>query len=505
MPDLDAMRKDRESHAKGADFYAINEGDTVAYIAPECRPGDPLCYLEVIVHYGVGGKGMHLCLDANKNKILQSPHMEEFIASKGIDVEEGCPTCQAILAGSYKTEDDKKRVRAQSRYLWNIIPIKHRVNASGSWALLGEQIVPLMAGYSIWDGIMEGFAGEGDLTDRERALFIRINRKGKGQNDTKYQVQLDSDSLRKPVKLSPSQCALLDAALVPNGTGDLYKIAAGMMKSHKDVKAMLSGVAVATSADEGGSTEGSDRPEGAPSCYGVDVSSDDPECQACEFKDGCAKIVGVDVPPDPAPAKKAAPAKAAPAKPAPRPQPSPLSAKPAVKAAPKLPPEPEPEPEAVEEPAAEAEGIPAGEAEIGASYALPDGTVGECTGKAKGKVYFANAEGDPLPPLTVADVVVPAAPAAEGSPDASATATDEAPAEEGVAEEAPAEEAPAPAAEGEEDPELAEMERMLAARKGKVAVAAKPVAAKPPAAAPKAVAAKPALPKPAPKAVAAKK
>lgn len=477
--DIDAMRKKREESQKGSDFFQFDEGDTVLYICPPCYDADEtgadadrLPFTEVHVNYGLGstGKQMAVTLDMDRNKVLEHPALAAYLAEQGKDVAGGDPVAEFIASGGPKDKDHADRIKSQKRYAWNVIPIKHRSSQTAKWSELEPKVQPLLAGYTIWDGIMEVFGNEGDITNPDGAILVRVNRKGKDQQ-TKYQVHPDSETIRTPLELSEEVRKLVADSVKPGGPGDLYKIIAGMTKSRADVAQLVSGIAIEKPDKPGAETERPEgTPDGAPSCYGADIADTDPECQACEFKEGCAAVVGVSVPPDPtrkaapaakpaakpaapaakppvaakpaaAPAKPAAPA-AKPATPAPK-APAPAAAKPAPKPAAKPPPPSEPEPEA-EEPAAE--GIEAGKCEMEAMYALPDGQVGSYTGNSKGFSFFQTESGAVR--LPSATLVVPAALEEEASADASAT--DEAPAE--------------PAAE-DEDPAIAEMERKLAAKK----------------------------------------
>ena len=451
--DIEAVRRKREEMARTEDFYPIAEGELVAYVCDAWVEGDTLPCVEVKVHYGVGGKGMHVCLDTDKNPVMNHPFVTEYLETKGTNIEGGCPTCQEIASGRIKDPEQVKRIRAQQRSLWNIMPQTFRANGArtSSPAPKSGQVVPYMASYSVFDGITEQIVNEGDITNKESPIFIKIGRTGKGQTDTKYKVSPDTDSIRKPKPLSAEQLENLDRCLVKGGSGDLYKIVANMTKSNAAVRALLSGVKTEKETEEEPETAAGEKPDGAPECYGQDISPTDPECQACDFKEGCAAVVGIDVPPD---LKKAAPkaapkAAAAPAKAAPKPAPA------AAKKA-NLP----PPPAAEEEPEASTEipdAVQVKDCELGALYTLPDGRTGEFSGSAKGLGFFQTDEGAVKLPLNAE--VAPTVQEEEASPDASAPET----AESDAAEDAPAEEA-APAAE-EEDPELAQMLAKLETKK----------------------------------------
>src|SRR6266498_2578144 len=231
--DLDAMRKAQDEKQRSADFYTFDEAATVIYIAGPCRDEDPLPFVELKQHRGKGKNGRSFtCLDPEQNKVLTHPAVVQYLKEQGKKIAGGCPQCEEITSGKFKgTDEELKRARASSRYLWNIAPIKYRRDARMPWTSLPEHVVPCFTSFSAWDGIMDVFANEGDITDVDGAVFCRVEREGKGQYDTEYKVHPDSDSLRKPVALSKALRTAVALALQPGGTGDLYKIIASLTKS----------------------------------------------------------------------------------------------------------------------------------------------------------------------------------------------------------------------------------------------------------------------------------
>jgi hypothetical protein len=224
------------------DFWNPEEGDTLAYVCPPCRDDDARNYYEVPVHYNVGEKnGMVVCLDPAKNPILSHPAVARLIVDK--DISGGCPVCKAIDSGELDSKacDD---MRFSWKYLWNIVPIAFRKSAREKWSQLEPAVVPLFCGQTIWDGICEVFANEGNITDFDNAIYVMINRKGTGKNGTKYTVKVDTDTIRKPVKMSDEMIELISSALAEGGANDAYQLVAKVIYSHQKASALLNGMEV---------------------------------------------------------------------------------------------------------------------------------------------------------------------------------------------------------------------------------------------------------------------
>src|SRR4051794_10684626 len=129
------MRKAREEKKLGADFWQVPVGETAAYLCPPCKPEDELNFYEVRLHYGMKGggkddKSMAVCLDTNKNTILNNPFLLEHLAALEKDISGGCPKCEELDSGAVKDEAAAKRMRSQSRFLWNLMPMKFRASTS---------------------------------------------------------------------------------------------------------------------------------------------------------------------------------------------------------------------------------------------------------------------------------------------------------------------------------------------------------------------------------------
>lgn len=295
--DIERFRRRREESKQGRgggqSFYKFPEGRTVFYLCPPTADMSGVPFLEVNQHGQVGaGKKMHVCLDET-NAILGDPVLAKLLAEKKLAVGD-CPTCGVVSgADPAPTGMSGEAVDAmdiRTNYPMLIIPWGQI--RSGEFASYPEaERVPriLLAGYKLWDGVCAVIELEGDITAQDGAVLLVCLRKGTGLS-TQYDVSAYSETIRSPLRLPKSQQAALRKAQESGGDGDLYRVVANLTKSADDVRKMLRGEATET-------REAVD--PGRPHCYALDTDSDDPECQACPWKEPCAKERGVEVPPDP--------------------------------------------------------------------------------------------------------------------------------------------------------------------------------------------------------------
>lgn len=371
--DITKMRERADASRKSGMFFKFPEGDTLAYLCPPTADMDGLPYVEVLMHYGVGGKGKSVvCLDHGANEVLSNPAYLASLKNRKITLnpEDPCPAC-ARVSGEVACdlpEEELDGMQAKAQKLFLIIP----------WGKVskGERIDlperdreprPIMVGKMVGDGIIDVVVAEGDITNSAEATLLRVGRVGTTKDGTKYTVNVDGATLRHPIQLPKPQRALLRKSQEPGGEGDLYRLIANLTKSTATMEELLSG----------GDTIRRTPPiedDGKPRCFALDCDPGDEECRACPWKEPCAEKCGVSVPPEPT-------AKAG-ARPAPKPEPTkptvpvPLAAERARRAvsppvarpaAPSIPvrravrppePEPEEEPEAddteLEAPTAEA-------------------------------------------------------------------------------------------------------------------------------------------------------
>jgi len=302
------VQKDRESRKRGSDFWSPDEGDTLLYVAP-CPPGiDGVPYVEGAFHFSATnrgeGKGASFCLDSNANAMLTDadPAHDAFVSRlKELDRDPddmgGCSICEALDSGDFEKKV-KDAARKQTRYMWNVLPIKYRKKQSAPWTDLNEGLRPYMCSFTVWDGICSVIGDLGDITDPNGAVLIILHREGTGMS-TRYQVSADAATIKKPLVLDKATKQMLRDALKDGGTGDLLRIVAAMTKDRTTQEADWNGMKV----EEGGGKSGGDR---KPSCFGVDWD-DSKECAKCPHSGPCAKKSGAKKPKDndDKPAKKA--------------------------------------------------------------------------------------------------------------------------------------------------------------------------------------------------------
>ena len=248
------MKGDYNKRQKSGEFWNPDAGDTVVYICPPCRsndkyePTEGLNYIPVTLHYQVGkNNAMVMSLDNEANPVLDHPFLKPFLKKGKKKLTGRCPTREWLEEEA--TEAEAEASRPQTKYLFNVIPIKHRSRKGDDWTKLDPQVRPFLSGKMVYDGIMEVFFDEGDITEMDGAVFVKISKTGKGLN-TKYKVTADVTSLKKPVKLAPSVVKLINEALKEGGDGDLFRLVANMVKSPSDVEALLSGVQTTDDDDD---------------------------------------------------------------------------------------------------------------------------------------------------------------------------------------------------------------------------------------------------------------
>lgn len=301
----DKIQKDRESRKRGSDFWSPDEGDTLLYVAP-CPPGvNGTPYVEAAFHFSATnkgeGKGASLCLDHEANPLLSENNTDEDMKAaheafmerlkemdRDIDDLSGCTICEALDSGEFEKKI-KDGSRKQTRYLFNVIPLKYRKKQSAPWTDTHESLRPYMCSFTVWDGITTVIGDLGDITDPNGAVLIVLHREGTGVS-TRYQVSADAATIKKPMVLDKATKQMLRDALKDGGTGDLLRIVAAMTKDKTTQLADWSGMKV----EEGGGKADADK---KPSCFGVDWD-DSKECAKCPHTGPCSKKSGAKKPKD---------------------------------------------------------------------------------------------------------------------------------------------------------------------------------------------------------------
>jgi hypothetical protein len=123
-----------------------------------------------------------------------------------------------------------------------------------------------------------------DCTSMDAAVLMIIERVGTSFQSTDYKVRADQQTVRDPLKLDKGQRRIVMDAIKPDGSCDLLKFAAKLVKSPQRMEALLAGVDADTPQG------GDDGPE-QKACFGVDWV-DDAECQACSDFNACAEASG---------------------------------------------------------------------------------------------------------------------------------------------------------------------------------------------------------------------
>jgi hypothetical protein len=256
MPvDMNRMRQSYEEQQKGGDFIVFDQGETLVYVHPPCRDGDEwpptrgVPYVPVVVHYNVGkNNSMAVSLDPERNPILEHPFMKRQLKKRKIRLTGNCPIAVELDSGSL-SDDEVDECRPQSKYLWGLTPLKHRASSREEWHSVTSRPSVAMVGKQVYDGIMEVFFDNGDITDPDAAILVRIIRKGKDRQ-TKYEVKAEPSSLKKPFRLPSKLRAAISKAMEEESDCDLFRVVASLVKSPAEVEAMLSGVKTSEADDE---------------------------------------------------------------------------------------------------------------------------------------------------------------------------------------------------------------------------------------------------------------
>jgi len=292
MPlNIDKMRKHREQHESDrgrGDWWNPTVGEHLFYVAGPCREDDDLNYVEVVVHYGVGPKNnMTVCLTPKVNPILKDARVADLLDGKK-DISDGCPVCVEWERLDKEMQDAKKKaadelkkqrdnIRRNTRFIFNVAPIGKRKRSSEDWEPIEGKLMPYACGSTVWEGILDVIFTEGDITDPDKAILVRMTKSGEGMQ-TKYKVVADGETLRKPRVISKAVKAQMRESFKEGGAGDLYKIVSDMVRASEDVEALLSGVEMADQDDE----------DDAKACFGLDYTKD-VECKECPRRGPCSK------------------------------------------------------------------------------------------------------------------------------------------------------------------------------------------------------------------------
>lgn len=344
---LDKIKQERAKAQFAGELIDFPEGETACYFAAFPYPDDEVPYASTKMHYGLGPKGFSqgMCLEPAINEVLNNPHFNEQLALLDKDLSGGCPVCEDRDAGKKVSGDPEQDGKPSGRYLYIVMPKLYRPNANAAfqpWPK-GMEVKGFLVGWKVWDKILDQFGACGDITDPDAVILIRVIREGK-KLSTKWEIQPDIETARKPIKLSKEERAMVADMMKPGGPCDPYRILASMARTRQNLADLLKGI----KADDGAYEEvkddakTEDKPaEGGkdfkpppgkgggakkdtaakkpakeepgdgelkqltakhgspPNCFKVDPDPGEEMCQKCPFKVPCANHCGVPVPPDP--------------------------------------------------------------------------------------------------------------------------------------------------------------------------------------------------------------
>jgi hypothetical protein len=293
---LKGKKEEADAKRGGAEYYTVPVGETLMAITPPL-PGDDLPFVETMVHYEVGDDNkMIVCLDEQRNPVLNDPRVQAILATRKKNIAEGCRVCRELDAGN-----EKAGRPAGGRYYFGVVPMKYRKSSAKKWreADDADELKILACGYTIWSGVTDVFINNGDISDPKAAILVRLVREGQGMK-TKYTVSADADSIRAGgVQLSKPVRALISKQVQEGQAGDMYRLIGNTVRSSAEVDALVDGVPMEEKdeAEESGDKK--------PDCYGLDYEDGDKDCEDCDHLDACkleCKVPG-DGEPEPEPAE----------------------------------------------------------------------------------------------------------------------------------------------------------------------------------------------------------
>jgi len=264
--DMGKMRKGYQDQQQGGDFLSFDPGETLVLVHPPCReddewePTEGVNYVPVTVHYAVGkGNKMVVSLDPEANPIIEHPFVKRILKKRKIRLTGECPVAKELEKGDW-TDDEADESRPQTRYLWGVTPLRFRSSASEEWRKLSGKPSVAFVGKQIYDGIMEAFFDNGDISDLDAAVLVRIVRKGKDRT-TKYEVKGDPETLKKAFKVPTKLRAAIAKAMATEGDCDLFKIVGNLVRSPAEVQAIIAGVKTSDEPDDDWDDEEEETPK----------------------------------------------------------------------------------------------------------------------------------------------------------------------------------------------------------------------------------------------------
>ena len=327
-----AAHERKEASGGTSSLKRVVEGITVIAICPPSDAMDGLPFVRADQHFrlapGVSRPAFSLAEDntgiwhpetqrqlAEINDVRKESgkhvvDVSEFVDA--IDEEEPleCPI-QAVLDGSdpdmYElsealTSDRAKQMRRKENHFWVYVPLEFaplddpyefkEVKRADQrpFLLPAPQTLHLQLIEKVEEVVR---VHDRDPTDPEEVTLFKIKYYQDSNGFMTYDVEFETMSLTEPVALSKGVRAQIRKMCVEEGDADPFRFIAATLQDAGQILKTLKGNAVRE--------EPAGRGEDKPGCYGEpgEIDSDDPECQGCSFKKGCAAETDSEAPPDP--------------------------------------------------------------------------------------------------------------------------------------------------------------------------------------------------------------
>ena len=237
--DMDKMRKDRtrsDRRGQGAELWKMEEGEHLLYICPPVHEVDPMVYVECQVHYGVGPNNRMV---VNLEDLVDmDPLIEAFEKRENFSMDDAIEGWDYML--EYSEDSGIDRIQIKPRWLFNVVPLQHRRSKRHDWQPGKGDPVVLMCGKTIYDGITDLFFDEGDISDPDAAILVKIAKKGSGLG-TEYNVTADTTTLKKPLELDEELWDTIEEYLQPGKDGDLYALLARFCRTKAQIDDIIHG------------------------------------------------------------------------------------------------------------------------------------------------------------------------------------------------------------------------------------------------------------------------
>ena len=241
--DMNRMKKERaEADRKGgsSDLGTFEQGQTLIYVCPPMYEDDPVVYLEYGQHYGLGpqGKGSVVNLDGMDLNESQLGFIKATLKKRNLTFEEVMEG--AVATGAWVEKEGTQRQELRQQWMFNLICVAHRRNNRKDWSDLDWVPQIFRVSKTVYNGITDHFFDIGDISDPDAAILLIVQRDGTGIK-TEYEVKVDAETLKKPMKLSDEEWDVIDVHLQPGNKGDLYKKLASFCKDHENAMKAIEG------------------------------------------------------------------------------------------------------------------------------------------------------------------------------------------------------------------------------------------------------------------------